>query len=116
MNLATLKSLSFLILVLTNVGLWLTTVGATVKPEDAYIYTAFSTAAYAISRGLAKVNVDGKPWWKTTEVYVVVAGGAITLVGGFQGHISPLLMTGLVATLTAAISIAEGLRTPPPAA
>jgi len=112
-NLNTLKSWEFVVLLLTNVGAWLATTGSTVHTRDAFVYTAVSAGAYALARGFAKFNSDGKPFWRTTEFYVVIIGGVSAAWAGFQGHISSTTFTEVGAFLTAAAAIANGLRTPP---
>lgn len=112
-NIQTFKSLEFILLVLTNVAAWLATTGSTVTTHNAYLFTAASAAVYALSRGLAKVNTDGKPFYLTTEFYVAVIGAAVAFLGASQGHISDTLLKELLAALAAASAIANGLRTPP---
>jgi hypothetical protein len=112
-NLDTLRSWQFLLLVLTNVAAWLATTGSTVTSHNAWVFSAASAGVYALARGLAKVNTDGKPFYFTTEFYVAVLGAAAALVGASQGHISDTLMKELLAGIGAATLIAEGLRQPP---
>lgn len=112
-NVNTFKSWEFVVLLLTNAAAWLSTTGSTVQTKDAFVFTAVSAGAYALARGFAKFNADGKPFWKTTEFYVVLIGGASAAWAGFQGHISPTAFTEVGAFLTAAAAIANGLRTPP---
>lgn len=111
-NWATLRSLPFIILVLGNVGMWLASTGQTYSGRDAVIFSAVSAAAYALARGLAKINSDGRPFWQTTEFYVALIGAAIALVGGLHGTISGRLSTELLVMLAALAKIADGLRVP----
>jgi hypothetical protein len=112
-NLDTLRSWQFLLLVLTNVAAWLATTGSTVTSHNAWVFSAASAGVYALARGLSKVNSDGKPFYFTTEFYVAVLGAAAALVGASQGHISDTLMKELLAFIAAAQMIADGLRQPP---
>lgn len=111
-NLTTLRSWEFLLLVLTNVAAWLATTGSTVTTHNAYLFTALSAMVYALARGLAKVNSDGKPIYLCTELYVAVIGALVAFLGAMQGHISDTLLKELLAGLAAASAIANGLRAP----
>lgn len=112
-NWSTLRSTEFIILVLTNVAAWLATTGSTVTSHNAWVFSAASAGVYAVARGLAKVNTDGKPIYLTTEFWVSILGAAAAIVGASQGHISDTLMKELLAGIAAATVIANGLRTPP---
>jgi hypothetical protein len=115
-NLNTLKSWEFIGLVLTNVASWLNVVsGNTLNTHQAVLISALSAAAYALARGFAKLNTDGKPFYQTTEFYVAVCGALTAFIGGLKGDISPGLMAELLAAVSAASAIANGLRTPPAA-
>lgn len=112
-NLDTLRSWQFILLVLTNVAAWLATTGSTVTSHNAWLFSAASAGVYALARGLAKMNADGKPFYQTTEFYVAVLGAAAALVGASQGHISDTMSKELLAFIAAATMIADGLRQPP---
>jgi acid phosphatase family membrane protein YuiD len=112
-NRNTLFSLPFILLVLTNVAAFLATTGGTVSSHNAWVFAALSAGVYALSRGLAKFNSDGKPFYLTTEFWVAVLGAVGAVVAASQGHISDTLMKELLAFIAAATVIAEGLRTPP---
>jgi hypothetical protein len=112
-NVNTLKSWSFLLLVLTNAAAWLATAGSTVTSHNAFIFTAASAGVYALARGLAKVNADGKPIYQTTEFYVAIIGAATAIAGNLKGHVPDSTLKLLLAGLTAASLVANGLRTPP---
>lgn len=112
-NWDTLRSTEFILLALTNVAAWLATTGNTVSVHNAWLFSAASAGVYALARGLAKVNSDGKPIYETTEFYVSLLGAAAAIVGASQGHISDTLMKELLAGIAAATAIANGLRTPP---
>ena len=112
-NVSTLKSWTFILLVLTNVAAWLATTGNTVTTHNAWVFSAASAGVYALARGLAKLNADGKPFYQTTEFYVSILGAAAAVVGASQGHIGDTLSKELLAFIAAATAIAEGLRQPP---
>jgi hypothetical protein len=112
-NSSTFRSTEFILLVLTNVAAWLATTGSTVTTHNAWMFSALSAGVYALARGLAKVNTDGKPIYLTTEFWVALLGAAAALVGASQGHISDTVMKELLAFIAAATAIANGLRTPP---
>jgi len=112
-NFNTFRSTEFVLLVLTNAAAWLATTGNTVTSHNAWVFSAASAGVYALARGLAKVNTDGKPFYFTTEFFIAVLGAAAALVGASQGHISDTLMKELLAFIAAATAIANGLRTPP---
>ena len=112
-NVNTLKSWTFVLLVLTNVAAWLATMGSTVTTHNAWVFSAASAGVYALARGLAKVNADGKPFYKTTEFYVSILGAAAAVVAAAQGHIGGTMEKELLAFIAAASAIAEGIRQPP---
>jgi 3-mercaptopyruvate sulfurtransferase SseA len=112
-NRNTFLSLPFILLVLTNVAAFLATTGNTVTLRNAWIFSALSAGVYALARGLAKWNSDGKPFYATTEFWVAVLGAAAAIVGAASGHIPDSVMKELLAFIAAATVIAEGLRTPP---
>jgi peptidoglycan/LPS O-acetylase OafA/YrhL len=105
--------MEFVLLVLTNVAAWLATTGNTVTTHNAWVFSAASAGVYALARGLAKQNTDGKPWYMTSEFYVSILGAAAAVIGASQGHISDTLSKELLAAIGAAMMIANGLRTPP---
>lgn len=109
------KTWPFVATVLSAIAVWLTTTGSTVSQHDAYIYTGLAAGFYALSRGFAKWNTDGKPFYMTTEFYLILIGAAVETLGFFKGHMSAITWTELSAFLAFATAIAEGLRTPPPA-
>jgi hypothetical protein len=112
-NIHTLKTWPFVVLVLTNLATWLATLGSTVSPHNAYLFTAASAGAYALARGFAKFNSDTGDFWKTTEFYVVIIGAIVAVLGATQGHVSDNLMKELLAGLTFASMIARGLALAP---
>lgn len=112
-NTQTFKSWEFILLVLTNSAAWLATASHDLSPHHAFIATAASAGVYALARGLAKVNSDGKPIYHTTEFYVAVLGAATAVVGDLQGHVGQHTLALLLAGLAAASAVANGLRQPP---
>jgi peptidoglycan/LPS O-acetylase OafA/YrhL len=112
-NLHTLRTWPFIVLVLTNLGAWLATLGNTVSPHNAWVYAAVSAGAYSLARGFAKFNSDTTNFWQTTEFYVVILGALAAIVGASSGHISDNLMKQLLAGLAAVSMIARGLALAP---
>jgi uncharacterized membrane protein len=108
------KTWPFVATVLAALGFWLTTTGNSVSQHDAYIFTGLAAGAYALSRGLAKWNSDGKPFYKSSEFWIIILGAVVTTFGFFKGHMSALTWTEISGFLTFATAVAEGLRTPPP--
>lgn len=113
MNRDTFRSTEFILLVLTNVAAWLATTANDVSTHNAWVYSAASAGIYALARGLAKINSDGKPIYLTTEFWVAVLGALAAIVGATQGHVSDHLRNELLAGIAALLAIANGLRTPP---
>ena len=111
-NTQTFKSWEFILLVLTNAAAWLAAAGQNVSQHDAFIFTALSAGVYALARGLAKVNSDGKPIYQTTEFWVAIIGAATAAVGDLQGHVGQHTLALVLAALAAASAIANGLRQP----
>lgn len=112
-NLNTVKSWSFLLLVLTNAAAWLATAGSTVSPKNAVLFSAASAGAYALSRGLAKVNADGRPVYQTTEFWVAILGAATAVVGNLNGTLPDSTMKLVLAALAGLSVVANGLRQKP---
>jgi hypothetical protein len=112
-NRATFTSWEFILLVLTNAAAWLATAGNTITSHNAFVFSALSAAVYALARGFAKINADGKPIYATTEFYVAIIGAAAAFVGNLDGHIGDSTLKLLLGALAAASAIANGLRTPP---
>lgn len=112
-NRNTFLSLPFILLVLTNLGAFLLTIGQTVSLHNAWIFSALSAGVYAVARGLSKWNSDGKPFYATTEFWIAILGGVAAVIGAASGHIPDATMKELLAFVTFAELIAEGLRTPP---
>lgn len=114
-NLSTLRSMEFVLLVLTNVAAWLANVADVggVSDHDAVLVSAASAGLYALARGLAKVNTDGKPIYMTTEFYVALLGAAAAVIARTQDTLGPTTTQELLGFIAAATAIANGLRTPP---
>lgn len=112
---ARFKSLEFWLAVLTAGGAWLAQLADSqrVSAHDAILATAFSAGFYALARGLAKHNADGKPWLFTSEFWGSVIGAATVVVGKLDGSISANLMQELILGLSALTMISNALRTPP---
>lgn len=105
------RTWEFIVLALTVVGSWLTAVASESVGYDSAIYlTAAAAGAYALARGLAKVNHDGKDWWYTTEVWICVIAAAQASLAALNETISTHTYGILVASLTAASVLANGLR------
>jgi small-conductance mechanosensitive channel len=112
-NLHTLRTWPFIILVLSNLAAWLATLGSTVSVRNAWMYGALSAGAYALARGFAKFQSDTTNFWQNTEFYVVILGAVSAILGASTGHISDNLMKELLAGLTAVSMIARGLALSP---
>lgn len=114
-NFSTLRSMEFVLLVLTNVAAWLANLADVggVSNHDAVLISAASAGLYALARGLAKVNTDGKPIYMTTEFYVALLGAAAAVVAKLDGTIGATTTQELLGFIGAATAIANGLRTPP---
>ncbi len=114
-NLSTLRSWEFVMLVITNAAAWLADLANTggVSDHDAVLISAASAGLYALARGFAKVNTDGKPIYMTTEFYVAILGAATAVVGKMEGTIGATTAQELLGFIGALTAIANGLRTPP---
>jgi hypothetical protein len=115
LNASTFRSMEFVLLVLTNVAAWLANLANVggVSNHDAVLISAASAGLYALARGLAKVNTDGKPIYETTEFYVAILGAVAAVVAKMDGTIGTTLAQELLGFIGAATAIANGLRTPP---
>lgn len=115
LNASTFRSMEFVLLVLTNVAAWLANLANVggVSNRDAVLISAASAGLYALARGLAKVNTDGKPIYETTEFYVALLGAAAAVIAKLQGTIGATTVQELLGFIAAATAIANGLRTPP---
>lgn len=114
-NLSTLRSWEFVLLVLTNAAAWLANLADTggVSDHDAVLVSAASAGLYALARGLAKRDYDGKPFYMTTEFYVAVLGAATAVVAKLEGTIGATTVQELLGFIAALTAVANGLRTPP---
>lgn len=114
-NLSTLRSWEFVLLVLTNAAAWLANLADTggVSDHDAVLISAASAGLYALARGFAKVNSDGKPIYMTTEFYVAILGAATAVVAKLDGTIGATTAQELLGFIGALTAVANGLRTPP---
>lgn len=111
---ARFKSLEFVLLVLTNIAIYANVVaGNTLDHRAAIIASSISVGAYALVRGLAKFNADGKPFYQTSEFWLAVIAAAGVVVSNLQGEIGAQLMSYIVGGLALLTAIANGLRTPP---
>lgn len=107
----TVRTYEFISLVLVVAGSWVTALASSEVGTNSAIYlTAAAAGIYALSRGLAKVNHDGKDWWRTSEIPVVLIAAASATVATLNSTIDPHAYGIIVATLTAASALANGLR------
>lgn len=113
MNPRTFLSWPFLATVLSAVAVWLTTLGHSVNPHYAYIFTGVVAGIYAVARGIGKLNGPFKSVFLTTEFWVVIIGAVIVSFGYFQGHMSTALWTAINGFLVLASTIAHQLASPP---
>lgn len=113
MSLQRFKSLEFILLVLTNLGAWAATAADTLSTRQAVIASTLSVVAYALARGLAKFNADGKPFYFTSEFWIAVLGAAGAGLANLNGTIPDSTLKLALAGVAAATMIANGLRTPP---
>lgn len=109
-NRSTFASLEFLLLVLGNVANWVAVAAGTYSGAFGAYLTAASAAVYALARGLAKVNVDGKPYWQTTEFWLAAAGSVPAIVEAFRGEIPAKTYAVVQAAIVALLGVAQGLR------
>jgi hypothetical protein len=114
-NLSTLRSWEFVLLVLTNAAAWLANLAneGNVSNHDAVLISAASAGLYALARGFAKVNTDGKPIYMTTEFWVAILGAATAVAGKLTDTIGPTTTQELLGFIGALTAVANGLRTPP---
>jgi hypothetical protein len=115
LSLARFKSLEFLLAAVTTLGAWAAQLAGAgnVTPHDAILLTAGSAGFYALARGLAKVNSDGKPFYQTSEFYGALIGAGTAVAGNLTDEISPNTMQIIVGALAALQMVSNGLRTPP---
>ncbi len=112
-NTRTLKTLEFLLLVLGYVGPWLATLTTSLDTRYAVYGNVLVTAIYALTRGLAKINTDGKNYWQTTEFYATVIGSVVTGAALLQDVLSTNQWATLQLILGLAMQLANGLRKQP---
>lgn len=113
LNRSTFASLEFLLLVLANIANWVAVAADQYAGSYGAYLTAGSVALYAVVRGLAKVNSDGKNYWQTTEFWAAIAGSAPAVVEAFRSNISPHTFALIQAGVVAALGVAQGLRKDP---
>jgi hypothetical protein len=115
LNLSTFRSMEFVLLVLTNAAAWLANLANVggVSDHDAVLVSAASAGLYALARGLAKVNTDGKPIYMTTEFWIAILGAATAVIAKMDGTIGATTAQELLGFIGALTAIANGLRTPP---
>jgi hypothetical protein len=103
------------LLVLTNAAAWLANLANVggVSDHDAVLVSAASAGLYALARGLAKVNTDGKPIYMTTEFWIAILGAATAVIAKMDGTIGATTAQELLGFIGALTAIANGLRTPP---
>lgn len=111
---STLKSWEFISFILVTAGVWAGQLAGSVSAQTAVVLTAAAAAATALGRGLAKQNSDPKPFYGTTEFYVALVGAAQAGVAKLNGSISAHTLAEITVSLTAAMTIAEGIGTIPP--
>jgi hypothetical protein len=109
----TLKTWPFVLLVLSNLGVFLATLGSTVTQHNAWVFAAASAGVYALARGFSKFNSDTGNFWQTSEFYIAILGALAAIVGASQGHISDALMKELLAGIAFASMVARGLALSP---
>lgn len=113
-DLTTFKRLEGLILIASVAAGWLAAFAKSGVGYNTGVYvTAGAAALYALSRGLAKLNTDGRDYWNTSEFYVLVIGAATTFVAGLASTVSTHTEGILLAILGAAAMLANGLRKVP---
>lgn len=113
-NTKTFKSWEFVFLALATAGAWLTSlVSSEVGNNSAVYITAAAAAVYALARGLAKVNHDSKNWWQTSEFWATFIGAGVAAAAALEDTISTHWFGIIMASLGAAMAIANGLRKVP---
>lgn len=112
-NRKTLRSLEFLLVVLTNAAAWIASAADWLDPRYAAYATAASGAIYAISRGLAKMNADTRDYWRTTEFYVAILTSLGSVAAALADVIPAQTYAFLQGSIIAAVSVAMGLRKEP---
>ena len=114
-SLARFKSLEFILAMVTTLGAWAAQLAGAgnVTPHDAILLTAASAGFYALARGLAKVNADGKPFYQTSEFYGALIGAGVAVAGQLDGEISANTMQLIVGGLAGLQMLSNALRTPP---
>lgn len=113
-NTKTFKSWEFLFLVLATAGAWLTSLASSEVGNNSAVYiTAGAAAVYALARGLAKVNHDSKDWWQTSEFWASLIGAGVAAAAALEDTISTHTFGLIMATLGAAMALANGLRKVP---
>lgn len=114
-NRESFKSLEFYASIITVLATWATSLvdSGTLGTHTAIYVTAAVATAYAVTRGLAKINVDTKNYWETTEFWGVVLAGATETLGAWQGLINVTAFKYLSGLLVLALMLNQGLRKQP---
>lgn len=113
-NSKTFKTLEFYAVVLAAIIPWLANAALdSVDAQEALTWNVLAAAAYALSRGIAKVNTDVKDFWLTSEFWVAVIGSAAAGIGVLNDTLGGTRWAQLQGLLLAAISIANGIRKDP---
>jgi hypothetical protein len=113
LNRSTFSSLEFLLLLLGNAAAWLAQLQGSLDTRWAVYASATSVALYALVRGLAKMNVDTKSYWNTTEFWTAIVGSAPAMLAAYQGTISTHTYALIQAGIGAMLAVSQGLRKVP---
>jgi hypothetical protein len=113
-NPKTFKTLEFYLIVLAAIGPWLANAAMdSVDAQEALTWNVLAAAAYALSRGFAKINTDVKDFWHTSEFWIAVIGSAAAGIGVLNDTLGGTRWAQLQGLLLAAASIANGMRKDP---
>jgi len=99
----------FWIALLGMIGGWVLALTSIVPAQYAAYLTVASAVAYAISRGLAKYNLDFKHGYRTSEFWLAAIGVAIIVAQAVPGHISAQVATVLSALVAVFYQVSRGM-------
>ena len=90
-------------------GGWVLALTSVVPAQYAAYLTVASAVAYAISRGLAKYNIDFKMGYRTSEFWLAAISVAIIVAQAIPAHISAQVAAVLSAIIAAFYQVSRGM-------
>jgi len=110
---AKFQSTEFLLSLGSAVAAWLVAAAGYLPSEYAALLMGVSAVVYALSRGLAKFNMDLKSGWKTSEFWLAMAGIIVTVLVAIPGVIDPQIALAIGASIGASYVVSRGLSKNP---